>query len=215
MTTAGHTPAAVDRTLAPRKRVAADEVEQILAAAVRVMARSAPDPPKVGDIVLEAGSSNKAFYRYFGGKDDLLLAVMQRGIALVAAFLEQEMTREVDPAVKVARWVEGLLAQVTDPHLFSMCAATVAQMSASAHRTASDDEVMRPLRILLTAPLEQLGRADPDRDADAVFHCTMGTLRRYVGSDRRPPPADVEHLVRFCLCGVGVDVGVSEQAGSR
>jgi AcrR family transcriptional regulator len=190
---------------------ASEEVEQILAAAVRVMARSAPEPPKVSAIIVEAGSCNKAFYRYFGGKDDLLLAVMQRGIAIVASLLDEQMSREPDPAVKVARWVEGLLAQVADPHMFSLCAATVAQMSASAHRKASDDEVMQPLRALLSAPIEQMGRADPGRDADAVFQCTMGTLRRYVGSERRPPPADVDHLVRFCLSGIGV----AAQAGAR
>jgi AcrR family transcriptional regulator len=192
---------------------AAAEVEQILAAAVRVMGRSAPEPPRVSEIIVEAGSCNKAFYRYFGGKDDLLLAVMRRGIAIVAALLDEQMSREADPTVKVARWVEGLLAQVTDPHLFSMCAATVAQMSASAHRKASDDEVMHPLRALLSAPIEQMGRADPDRDADAVFHATMGTLRRYVGSGRRPPPADVDHLVRFCLSGIGVAAGVEARVG--
>lgn len=192
---------------------AAAEIEQILAAAVRVMGRSAPEPPKVSEIIVEAGSCNKAFYRYFGGKDDLLLAVMRRGIAIVAALLDEQMSREADPTVKVARWVEGLLAQVTDPHLFSMCAATVAQMSASAHRKASDDEVMQPLRALLSAPIEQMGRADPDRDADAVFHATMGTLRRYVGSGRRPPPADVDHLVRFCLSGIGVAAGVEARVG--
>ncbi|CAN5801442.1 hypothetical protein BH09ACT7_BH09ACT7_23930 [soil metagenome] len=210
MTEAGRNLAAADRALMEHKRAASEEVEQILAAAVRVMARSAPEPPKVSDIILDAGSCNKAFYRYFEGKDDLLLAVMQRGTAIVASSLAQRMSREADPATQVARWVEGLLAQVTDPHMFSLCAATVAQMSASAHRKASDDEVMRPLRVLLTAPIEQMGRPDPDRDADAVFHCTMGTLRRYVGSDQRPPPADVDHLVRFCLCGIGV----GEQATS-
>jgi AcrR family transcriptional regulator len=177
------------------------------------MGRSAPEPPKVSEIIVEAGSCNKAFYRYFGGKDDLLLAVMRRGIAIVAALLDEQMSREADPTVKVARWVEGLLAQVTDPHLFSMCAATVAQMSASAHRKASDDEVMQPLRALLSAPIELMGRADPDRDADAVFHATMGTLRRYVGSGRRPPPADVDHLVRFCLSGIGVAAGVEARVG--
>ncbi len=207
------TPVADEHISVQRSGPAPAEIDQILSAAVRVMARSAPEPPKVSDIVAEAGTCNKAFYRYFSGKDDLLLAVMQRGTAIVAASLEEQMSRELDPAVKVARWVEGLLAQVTDPHLFSLCAATLAQMSASAHRKASDDEVMAPLRTLLTAPITQMGRPAPDRDADAVFHATMGTLRRYIGSDRRPPVADVEHLVAFCLSGIGVSAGAGARAG--
>ncbi|CAN5623543.1 hypothetical protein BH10ACT9_BH10ACT9_16900 [soil metagenome] len=193
--------------LLERRREAAEEVERILAAAVRVMTRAAPDSPKVSDIITEAGTCNKAFYRYFAGKDDLVLAVMERGTGIVVAYLRGQMDQELDPAAKVGRWVEGLLEQVTDPHLFSLCHATVAQMSASAHRRSADDEMMRPLRMLLTAPLQDMGRTDPGRDADAVFHCTMGTLRRYVGSGERPPHDDVLHLVRFCLNGIGVRVG--------
>ena len=192
---------------ADRRREAADEVERILAAAVRVMTRAAPEPPKVSEIITEAGTCNKAFYRYFAGKDDLVLAVMERGTGIVVTYLQTQMDQQADPAAKVSRWVQGLLEQVTDPHLFSLCAATVAQMSATAHRRSADDEMMQPLRMLLTSPLQQMGRTDPGRDADAVFHCTMGTLRRYVGSGRRPPPADVAHLVQFCLSGIGVRVG--------
>ncbi|MBS2079816.1 helix-turn-helix domain-containing protein, partial [Mycobacterium tuberculosis] len=69
-----------------RQREATEEVERILAAAVRVMERVAPEPPRVSDIVAEAGSSNKAFYRYFAGKDDLILAVMERGVAIVVSY---------------------------------------------------------------------------------------------------------------------------------
>lgn len=79
--------AAVHRALDDRQREATAEVERILAAAVTVLQRSAPDPPRVCDIVVEAGSSNKAFYRYFAGKDDVILAVMERGVALVVSYL--------------------------------------------------------------------------------------------------------------------------------
>ncbi|CAN5515819.1 hypothetical protein BH11ACT6_BH11ACT6_26750 [soil metagenome] len=199
--------------LRQRHHEAADEVERILAAAVRVMTRTAPEPPKVSEIITEAGTCNKAFYRYFSSKDDLVLAVMERGIGLVVTYLRGRMETEAEPAAKVGRWVEGLLEQVTDPHLFSLCHATVAQMSATAHRRSADDEMMQPLRILLLPPLQDMGRSDPGRDTDAVFGCTMGTLRRYVGSGRRPPPADVEHLVRFCLSGIGVRVGIEVAGG--
>ncbi|WP_099021164.1 TetR/AcrR family transcriptional regulator [Mycolicibacterium palauense] len=183
------------------------EMERILSAAVRVMTTAAPDSPKVSDIVAEAGTCNKTFYRYFGGKDELVLAVMERGIARVAADLAARMDGTTDPAGKVASWVDGLLAQLSDPQLFSMCHATVAQFSTVAQRHEPDADVMRPLRVLLDAPLAAMGGRCPERDGDAVFHCTMGVLRSYLGSGRRPPQGDVEHLVRFCLGGVGVGLG--------
>ena len=47
--------AAVERALDDRQREATEEVERILAAAVRVMQRVSPDAPRVSDIVAEAG----------------------------------------------------------------------------------------------------------------------------------------------------------------
>ena len=98
--------AAVERALDDRQREATEEVERILAAAVRVMERAAPEPPRVSDIVAEAGSSNKAFYRYFAGKDELILAVMERGVGIVMSYLQHQMAKEPMPHNKIARWIE-------------------------------------------------------------------------------------------------------------
>jgi AcrR family transcriptional regulator len=196
--------AAVERALDDRHRGATEEVERILAAAVRVMEREAPEPPRVSDIVAEAGSSNKAFYRYFAGKDDLILAVMERGVAIVVSYLEHQMAKESESAEQIARWIEGTLAQVADPHLISMSRAAAGQLSTGAELRPAGDEIIGPLRDLLIEPVAALGSDDVQRDADAVFDCTAATLRRYVGSGGHPNTADVEHLVRFCLSGLGV-----------
>jgi hypothetical protein len=62
---------------------------------------------------------------------------------------------------------------------------------------------MRPMRDLLAEPIAALGSTDVDRDADTVFHCTTATMRRHLDSGDRPGPDDVDHLVRFCLRGLG------------
>jgi AcrR family transcriptional regulator len=195
--------AAVERALDDRQRDATEEVERILAAAVRVMERVAPEPPRVSDIVTEAGSSNKAFYRYFAGKDAVILAVMERGVAIVVSYLQHQMTKEPTPAGQVQRWIEGALAQVADPHLISMSRAAAGQVSATTDWRAADDEIMRPMRDLLAVPVAALNSNDIRRDTDAVFHCTVAAMRRYLDSAQRPDPADVDHLVRFCLRGLG------------
>ncbi|MHA7649951.1 TetR/AcrR family transcriptional regulator [Mycobacterium sp. ML4] len=193
--------AAVERALDDRQREATAEVERILAAAVRVMERAAPEPPRVSDIVAEAGSSNKAFYRYFGGKDDLILAVMERGVAIVVSYLQHQMAKEARPQDKIACWIEGALAQVADPHLISMSRAAAGQMSTW---LVADREMLLPLRNLLVEPVAALGSADVDRDVDAVYGGTVAMMRRYVGSADRPGREDIEHLVKFCLLGLGV-----------
>ena len=109
----------------------------------------APAPPRVSDIVAEAGSSNKAFYRYFAGKDDVILAVMERGVAIVVSYLQHQMAKEPTPAARVQRWIEGALAQVADPHLISMSRAAAGQISATTDWRAADEEITRPMRDLL------------------------------------------------------------------
>jgi len=196
--------AAVERALDDRQREATEEVERILAAAVRVMERMAPEPPRVSDIVAEAASSNKAFYRYFAGKDDVILAVMERGVGMVVSYLQHQMTKERTPDAQVRRWIEGALAQVADPHLISMSRAAAGQASTTPDWRAAADETMRPMRDLLTEPIATLGSKDIRRDTDAVFHCTVAAMRRYLDSAQRPNPDDVDHLVQFCLRGLGV-----------
>jgi AcrR family transcriptional regulator len=195
--------AAVERALDDRQREATEEVERILAAAVRVMERVAPEPPRVSDIVAEAGSSNKAFYRYFAGKDDLILAVMERGVAIVVSYLQHQMAKESKPQDKIARWIEGTLAQVADPRLIRKSRAAAGQMSTGANWRTVDQEMMLPLRDLLIEPVNELGSTDVDRDVEAVFCCTAATMRRYMGSADRPGPGDIAHVVQFCLYGLG------------
>jgi AcrR family transcriptional regulator len=202
--TSSRVTAAVERALDDRQREATEEVERILAAAVRVMERVAPEEPRVSDIVTEAGSSNKAFYRYFAGKDDLILAVMERGVAIVVSYLQHQMAKESKPQDQVARWIEGTLAQVADPHLISMSRAAAGQMSAGTNWRAADREMLAPLRDLLIEPVTELGSTDVDRDVEAVFCCTAATMRRYVGSSDRPKPGDIAHVVQFCLRGLGI-----------
>ncbi len=192
---------AVERALDERHREASEEVERILAAAVRVMQGAGSNTPRVSDIVAEAGSSKKAFYRYFAGKDDLMLAVLERGVGIIVSYLEHQMAKEDRPEDKIARWITGALAQVADPHLLSMSRAVAGQISLLSD--TGHDDVMGPMRDLLIGPVTALGGDDPLRDADAVFQLTAAAMRRRVDSTARPSAADVDHLVRFCLRGLG------------
>lgn len=194
--------AAVSRALDNRQREASAEVERILAATITVMARVAPDEARVNDIIAEAGSSKKGFYRYFSSKDELMLAVLERGVTIIVSYLEHQMAKATSPQEQIACWIEGALAQVRDPHLMATSRAVHEQLSDSA-RSAPADDIMASMRNLLIAPVTALGSDDPQRDATAVFQITAATMRRYVGSAHQPDAGDTAHLVRFCLRGLG------------
>ncbi|CAN5700130.1 hypothetical protein BH10ACT9_BH10ACT9_01350 [soil metagenome] len=190
--------AAVERALDARQREATEDVEKILAAAVRVLERTAPAPPRVSDIVAAAGTSNAAFYRYFAGKEQLILAVMERGVAMTADHLRHRMAAHTDPADRIVAWVTGALDQVGEPRRTARSRAVLGQFAAP-----PDGQLTAPMRDLLVAPLVALRSADPQRDADAVFTTVAGAIRRHAASATQPDAAEVEHVVQFCLAAVG------------
>lgn len=190
----------MERALDSRQRGATEEVEKILAAAVRVIERTAPAPPRVSDIVAAAGTSNAAFYRFFAGKDELILAVMERGVGMTADYLRQQMALHDEPTDKIAAWVRGALAQVGEPRRTARSRAVLGQFAAT-----PDGQITAPMRDLLIEPLLALGVADPRRDADAVFTTVAGAIRRHAASATQPDAAEVGHLVRFCLAALHRD----------
>ncbi|MGO9100742.1 MAG: TetR/AcrR family transcriptional regulator [Mycobacterium sp.] len=202
--------AAVERALDARQREATEEVERILQAAVVVMERVAPARPRVSDIVEEAGTSNAAFYRYFSGKDDLILAVMERGVGLAASYIQHEMAKEPTPLAAVARWIEGALAQVSDPRLTSMSRAVMTHFTA--HK---ENEISEPLHRLLLNQIVAAGCRNPELATDAVFAAVWGTLRKHVEAATQPTPAEVRYLTGFCLKAVDPDVPASKADAGR
>ncbi|ASR03197.1 MULTISPECIES: TetR/AcrR family transcriptional regulator [Gordonia] len=197
--------AAVDRALDKRQRQAAADVERILVAAATVMERTTPADPRVSDIVAEAGTSNKTFYRYFTGKDDLILAVMERGVGIVASYLDHQMSKEPEPAAQIDRWIRGVLAQVGDPKLANMSRAVTRQLSFTDDSGRADVRVTEPLRDLLYRPISQLVIDDPVRATDTVFTAALGMMRRQLSLDEPARAEDIDFFITFCLKGLGTE----------
>ncbi|CUU57660.1 TetR family transcriptional regulator [Frankia sp. CcI49] len=191
--------AAVDRALNRHQRDALSEVEQILNAALRVAVRVSPAEPKVADIVAEAGTSNQTFYRYFAGKNELMHAVLERGIMLVNSYLRHQMAKHSEPVDQLTAWVEGMIAQITRP--------TVAQQGTTVNRLLARAGESAPGRAtldgqlgdLLIAPLTAAGRPRPDLDARVIQDAVLGTMQRHVEPGTIPDEDEQRHLVDFCV----------------
>ena len=63
----------------------------------------------VSEIVRAAGLSNQAFYRHFRSKDELLVAVLDKGIRLLGSYLRHRMETAATPEQKIRRWLAGML----------------------------------------------------------------------------------------------------------
>jgi AcrR family transcriptional regulator len=184
------------RALAGRRDQYAAEVRRLIDAAFVVMRRTGTVDPSVRDVVREAGLSNQAFYRHFPSKDALLLAVLADGRRQLVGYLERRLVGVGDPAVRVRRWIEGVMEQARNPEA---AAATLPFVVNAARLTAAfPSEVARSREELIAT----LGPSIDARDAELVHDLTMRRMEDALVHGRAPDAVDIEHLVEFCLAGV-------------
>ena len=199
---------AVERTVAERMAELAGSMQRVVEATYELVERTGTVDPPMRQILARTGLSTQAFYRLFRSKDELMLVLLDDGRRRLVAHLERRMARAGSPEARVRAWVEGVMAQAADPRAASRTRPFVASEDRIAEafpeeHAASVDQLVD----LLVAPLAELagGRrtAVVRGDAEAVYRLTLATLRDHLLSRQRPAPATVEHLVGFCLRGVG------------
>ena len=190
------------RTLAGRTEAYADEVRRLVDAGYAVMRRTGMLDPRVTDIVRDAGLSNQAFYRHFRGKDELLVAILDDGRRRLLEYLERRMAASEPGAARVRAWVGGVMEQARNP-----AAAENTRPFAINNARLADrfpDEVARS-QELLVAPLRDAvadAGGDPQRDADVIYHLTIGCMNDALVARRRPTTDEIAHLEQFVLGGL-------------
>src|SRR4051812_14273721 len=94
----------------PRRFEEADELQMLFDAAFAVMQRSGTPDVTVADILREAGMSTRSFYRHFGSKDDLLLAMYRREAEAASARLQAAVDAATSPKAALEAWIDAILA---------------------------------------------------------------------------------------------------------
>jgi AcrR family transcriptional regulator len=191
------------RALAGRHEAYAGEVRRLIDAGYAVLRRTGGLDPRVVDVVREAGLSNQTFYRHFRGKDELLLAILDDGQHRLVGYLEHRLEGVEPGAPQVRAWIEGVMEQARNRDAaentrpFALGSARLADRFPD-EMAQSRESVTAPLR----AAVEAAG-GDGVRDADTIYHLTMGAMNDALVRRARPSPADIEHLVTFALAGIG------------
>jgi AcrR family transcriptional regulator len=197
---------AIERTLARRVEAYEDEVQRLVDATYRVIARTASVDPTVRDILAEAGMSTQAFYRHFRSKDELLVVLLDDGRRRIVDYLAHRMGKAGGPEAAVCAFVEGVMAQAADPEAAARTRPFVVQQDRLADRFAEHQQgSVTRLVELLHEPLEALGSTDVHRDAATVYLVAFASMEQHVRDRTTPTRGDVEHLVRFCLRAVQPD----------
>jgi AcrR family transcriptional regulator len=200
---------AVERALGGRRAAYAEEVERLLAATFVLIERTGELEPRVGDIVREAGLSNQAFYRHFPSKQALLVAVLDRGIRILAGYLAHRMQAAPSPTARVLEWLRGLLEQALAPAgaraTRPFVLARVRLAEAHPEEVAGSERQLTALvreAIRAAVAAGELPHADPDGDAETLYHLAMGWLQARLLEGRPPERRDAERLADFALHGL-------------
>ncbi len=211
---------AVERSLDGRRATYAGEVRRLLEAAFVLIERTGELEPRVGDIVREAGLSNQAFYRHFPSKQALLVAVLDEGVGILASYLRHRMQAVASPTERVREWLRGILEQALSPaaaratHPFALARVRLAETYPE-EVAQSERQITALVREALRAAVEtrELPAADPDGDAETLYHLAMGWLQARLVDERSADRRDAERLVDFA--GYGLLRGAPRSAGAE
>jgi AcrR family transcriptional regulator len=200
---------ALDRSLEePRARSVA-RMERLLAAARELANESGNAAFTVAQVAERAGCSLKGFYRCFGSKDELLLALLEDDSSLGARILRDEMAAASTPEARLHAYVVGIFRMLTHPGALGYAGVLVRE-----HRRLSEehpDELDLALASLVGLLVDEIEGADaarairatdPVRDAHATFALVLTGVHD-VTLGRAEPFEIAEFVWRFVWRALG------------
>lgn len=189
-----------------------DESARLIEVARHILVRKNGSGFTLNEVLEEAGLGTRAFYRHFGSKDELALAVFAEEAEREARRLQARMKHASTPIEGVVAWIDVRLEPGFDPRL----AARQRPLTEEAVRASRRFPLqLEPAFHRTLAPLiDQLTRGtaagdftgiDPVADAKAIHHVVAGVVeQRWSGLPLRRREARAG-VLRFCLCALGVD----------
>lgn len=147
------------------------ERSRIIEAAHRCLVDSDGGGLSVTGVLTAAGLSTRAFYRHFGSKDALLLAMFRRDSDRVHAELTAAAAAAPTPPEALRAWIFGLLSLTADSHRRRVLVMSCGELMSTAGYAAERARMAAAHHAVVAEILER-GRADgslpwADPDADA------------------------------------------------
>jgi len=205
---------AVDRALARQRDAYALEADRLVEAALGLIRERGELEPPVAAIVRRARLSNQAFYRHFRSKHELLVAVLDHGIEVLAEYLAERMAKAPSATERVRTWLRGMLQQALDPRGAEGTRPFVLARGRLARHYPEEVALSEQrLTALVREALEEAKRtgelpdAEPAADAESLYQLAMGWLEARLSGDA---PADRAHAARieaFALAGLRAVAG--------
>lgn len=194
-----------------RSRARQIEQAQAIVAAARRLITERGDQFTTQELVKEAGVALQTFYRIFGGKDQLLLAVFEDLIGESCANYERAAEALPDPVARLHFYVSVTVGALSD--LSSGIGARFVTAEhwrlhqlfpeEMTHATSHFTDLVER-QLVLGNEEGLLASSDPQRDAWFVTKLVMAVFHHYAYSDEPiDTQAIAEELWQFCLRALG------------
>ncbi len=179
-----------------------DERQALIEASHQVLNMSGRCDFKVRNVCRQARVSTHSFYRHFSGKDELVVALLEREVHVLAASLQAEADKGRTAAERVWNYVRAELHRIVD--FRSGAGFLVDKLNWRAVMT-NHPEVFDRCIAALSAPLVaaltdghatgQLRSADPVADATAILYIIRGNALDWPARSGRAIPDDLKRSV--------------------
>jgi AcrR family transcriptional regulator len=193
-----------------RTRARQVEQAQAIVAAARRLITERGDQFTTQELAKEAGVALQTFYRLFGGKDRLLLAVFEDLIAESCRDYEAAAASLPDPIARLHFYVTVTLESVSEatygvgPRFVTAEHWRLHQLfpDEMAHATQHFTDLVER-QLVLANEEGLLVSSDPSRDAWYVTKMVMAVFHHYAYAEPVDPQAIGEELWQFCLRALG------------
>jgi len=165
---------AATKKAAPRTRQPARTREQILVAATEEFAASGLGGARVDKIARRAGANKRMLYHYFGNKEDLFLAVMERTYEHIRQRESALRLEELAPVEAMRKFVEFTFNYFSEnPHFVNLLNSENLHRARHIRRSGRVEEINSPVLAALGRILER-GRAE------GVFRAKVDPTQFYI-----------------------------------
>lgn len=152
-------------------------------------------------LLKEAGVARRSLYEHFGGKDELVAAVLHRAAEEDLAWYDDALAAADEPRERLLGLFDRLDELVASDD-FRGCRyfASDVALADPAHPAHAETEAFRRgLRERLIRKLEEMGHAEPERAADQLHLLIEGTLVMGATQDARHPARAARELAALVL----------------
>lgn len=200
--------------LSLKERQRRERERLILQAASEALAQKGYDAMSMEDIAGRVGISRAAIYLHFASKEDLVLALFQRGIETSAERLDALLAQKISPREKVRAIIEGSYSGAAQPWFQAFLAVmhNPTFFSKTAERQKDMGEMWIPTVERLTALMDEGKRSgdfDPEMPTSLMVQLLVGVISPFtkhaLEREQLPKPVVVDSLCRYFLKGIAAD----------